>query len=483
MPDPSWDISRQERLRQLAELDTCLAGCPTSDLRARRAALLDGLGRTEDAKKAYFAILADDPRHATTLSAYGALLHRTGYRTAARTLFAHAVACHPQCAEARVNLAQVLRQAGAFDAARAEFGAALSVDPLHARAHRGLGDLLAERGDPEGAAHHRRLGHTGHAVHGWTYRGDSPPVRVLMPVSVADGNIATRHFLDDRVFAVTTCATEFCDPADRLPPHDVVFNAIADADLCRPALSAAQAVIARSGAPVINAPSRVLATGRADMAEAMARLPGIAVPRVAALLRAIFLRGEGPAALARHGMGCPVLLRAPGFHAGRHFARVDRDACLAEAAASLPGEQLLAIEYLHACGADGKARKGRVMVIDGRLYPLHWAVSSHWKVHYFSSDMACCPPHQEEEARFLRDMSGFLGRRAVAGLLAVAEHMDLDYGGIDFGVLADGRIAVFEANAAMAIVPPPDEARWSYRRPACDVALLAAQTLLIRRAA
>ena len=39
-------------------------------------------------------------------------------------------------------------------------------------------------------------------------------------------------------------------------------NAIGDADLCRPALVAAQAIVARSGAPVLNGPAAVLATGR-----------------------------------------------------------------------------------------------------------------------------------------------------------------------------------------------------------------------------
>jgi hypothetical protein len=481
MADRTWETGRRERLRQLAELERCLADARSSDLRARQAALLDGLGRTEEAKQVYLGILADEPDHAATLNAFGALLHRTGYRTAARTVFAQAVACHPCCPDARVNLANALRAAGAGDAAYEHFAAALAAAPQHARAHQGMGDLLAERGDQK-AAHHWRLGYTGHALHGWTYRGEGSPIRVLMPISVADGNIAARHFLDDRVFAVTTCAAEFYDLAARLPPHDLVFNAIADADLCRPALLAAGALIARSAAPVINAPSRVLATGRADMAAALARLPGIAVPRVATLPRQVFLRGDGPSALAAHGLRCPVLLRAPGFHAGRHFLRVEQDADLAEAAASLPGEQLLAIEYLPACGADGKARKGRVMVIDGRLYPLHWAISSHWKVHYFRSDMASCPDHREEEARFLRDMRAFLGPRAIAGLFEVAALLDLDYGGIDFGVLADGRVAVFEANAAMAVVPPPDEPRWSYRLPSCEVALLAAQTLMIRRA-
>jgi tetratricopeptide (TPR) repeat protein len=473
---------RQARLRQLAKVETSLSPMSGADVRCRHAALLDELGRTEDAKEKYLGILADHPDHPATLNGLGSLLHRTGYRSAARTVFAHFATCHPHCADARVHLGNALRLAGETEAARGEFAAALEVAPTHARAHQGFGDLLAESGDQAGAWHHWRLGYAGHAVHSWAFRGERSPVRVLMPISVANGNIAARIFLDDTIFAVTTLAMEFFGASDELPPHDVVLNAIGDADLCREALEAAQGVVARSSAPVINAPARVLGTGRAAIGKALAKLDDVAMPQIVPLPRAAALGREAPAVLAQLGLRCPVLLRAPGFHTGRHFVKVENEDALAEAAAALPGETLLVISYLAACGADGKARKGRVMVMDGLLYPLHWAVSSDWKVHYFTSEMAACAAYRAEEAHFLRNMPGFLGERAVSGLRAVADALGLDYGGIDFGLLPDGRIVVYEANATMAIVPPPDEARWLYRRPASDVALLAAQSLVAGRA-
>jgi glutathione synthase/RimK-type ligase-like ATP-grasp enzyme len=473
---------RQARLRELAALEAGACGAEGPDLCCRRAALLDSLGRTDEAKTLYLGLLAGHPDHEGALNAFGALLHRTGYRTAARTVFAQAVACHPRAVEARVNLGNALRAAGELDAARAEFLAALDLAPGHARANQGFGDVLAACGEPEAAARHWRLGYAGHAVHAWTYRGEAAPVRVLMPISVADGNLAARIFLDDRVFAVTTLAMEFFGDDEAIPPHDVVLNAIGDADLCAPALEAAARLAARCAAPVINAPARVLGTGRAAMLAALAGLRDVAVPRIVQLNRAALLDARGADLLAAIGMGCPVLLRAPGFHTGRHFVRVQRAEDLAAAASALPGPVLLAIDYLPAAGRDGWFRKGRVMVIGGRLYPLHWAVSADWKVHYFTADMAESAVHRAEEARFLADMGGFLGQRAVAGLREVAAHMGLDYGGIDFGLLGDGRIVVFEANATMAIVMPPDETKWSYRRPASDVALLAAQSLVIGRA-
>jgi tetratricopeptide (TPR) repeat protein len=472
--------TRPELLAQLQEIECCLAVALGHDLRCRRAVLLDRLGRTAESRAAFLEILKDAPDHADTLNAFGALLYRTGYRTAARSVFAQAVATHPEQPAGRVNLGNALRQAGDWEAARHEFTEALRLAPDFAQAHQGLGDLLAELGEHGAASAHWRLGYRDHALNVWTYRGGGQPVRVLMPISVANGNIAARSLLDDRVFEVTTLAMEFYQGVPALPPHDVVFNAIGDADLCGPALAATRDLLAaRTTAPVVNHPSKVVSTGRAALAEALQGIDGIVVPQMACVPRAAILENRGAARLARLGFHFPLLLRAPGFHTGRHFLRVDTPAELAKAAAALPGYLVLAIEYLSGGWSDGKTRKGRVMFIDGRLYPLHWAVSGGWKVHYFTADMADNATHREEEKSFLRNMQGFLGKAATRSLAAISERLGLDYGGIDFGLSSDGKLHVFEANATMAIVPPPPDQVWDYRRPASDLALLAAQNMLV----
>ncbi len=98
----------------------------------------------------------------------------------------------------------------------------------------------------------------------------------------------------------------------------------------------------------------------------------------------------------------PLLLRSPGYHTGRNFILVEQADQLSAAAASLPGSDLLVIEYLDSRGKDGNARKYRVMMIGGQIYPLHLAISGNWKVHYFTSDMADKPDHRREEAAFPR---------------------------------------------------------------------------------
>jgi len=79
------------------------------------------------------------------------------------------------------------------------------------------------------------------------------------------------------------------------------------------------------------------------------------------------------------------------------------------------------------------------------------AVSSHWMVHYFSADMEAAPARLAEERRFLHDPAAVLGARAMAAVGAIGRRLGLDYGGIDFTLLPDGRVFVFEANATMLV--------------------------------
>jgi len=176
-------------------------------------------------------------------------------------------------------------------------------------------------------------------------------------------------------------------------------------------------------------------------------------------------------------------VRPPGFHTGRHFVRVDGHAALREAATALPGDTLLAIAYLDARGPDGMARKYRVMCIDGVLYPLHLAISADWKVHYFTAAMAGDISHRAEERRFLEDMQGALGGRAMAALAGIAEVLGLDYAGIDFAIAPDGSVLLFEANATMVVHPPDPDPMWDYRRCAIDAVLKAVREMLQRRIA
>lgn len=440
----------------------------------QRARALTAVADDKAAQAAYLEVLRHEPTHLTALTELGNLALAGGFRSAARTAYLEAVKHHPANAIARINLANVLRQDHDHAGARLHYEAALALDPNLHEAHQGMAWALQEL-DPERSERHLRRGFTGRSVVSQAYRGTGVAARLLLLVSARGGNIPTQLWIDDRRFAITALYAEFYDPSLPLPPHSLVVNAIGDADLCKTALARASEVLAHSTAPVINRPHRVRTTGRAEIARRLAAIPGVIAPRIEPVSRTALLDGVDY-------LRFPLLLRRPGFHTGEHFLYVADRAGLGTAVASLAGDELLLISYLDARGADGMARKYRVMFIDGVLYPLHLAISKDWKVHYFSSNMALEGAYRAEERRFLEDMPAVLGTKATTALQLICDALGLEYAGIDFALAADGSVLLFEANATMVVFPPGPEPLWDYRRGAIDDILRAATRMIVKYA-
>ena len=471
------------RSLRLAELDRSLAQDPDAiEARFERAGLSREQGDFEAAKRDYFELLRRKPTDFGALNDFGTLVLKAGYKGAARSLFEAAVQHHPGNPNGHVNLANLLLLTGEQDQARVHFEAALRIDPNHIHAHRGMGNLLAELGDATGARRHRDKAFKNHFLTTMPYRGSGTPVSILLLVSAAGGNIPTSSILDDRQFHTSALVTEYADAKVPLPRHDLVFNGIGDADLCREGLQAACAVLARTDRPVINHPQAVLKTGRAANAERLRGLPNVVVPRMVTLPRRLFAGRDAVAVVAANGFAFPFLVRAPGFHTGRHFVRVENAQVLNAAAAAFPGDDLCLIEELDARDGDGLFRKCRVMIIDRKIYPLHLAISRHWKVHYFRADMAYSAENRAQDAAFLDDMASVVGPRGMAALERINATLDLDYCGVDFAVSRAGDILCFEANATMVMVPLSHDEKWDYRRSAFDAVFAAVRTMLMRRA-
>jgi tetratricopeptide (TPR) repeat protein/glutathione synthase/RimK-type ligase-like ATP-grasp enzyme len=475
-------LAQESRLRQIENLlaDRHIEN-DSIDIEIERAALLGALNRRQDAQQAFVDILRRTPANFSALNEFGTLLTNMGAIDAACRVYSEAVTHHPLNPMGHVNLANLLLRADKHAEAREHYQKALTIDPDYAPAHQGLGAVLSDLGDRAGARHHFRKGFRDNAISSLPYRGTKPPVALLQLVSSGGGNIPTASFLDDCVFLTSVIVADYLDPSIPLPPHQLIFNAIGDADLCEPALEAAARLVTRTSAPVINDPCAVMKTGRIGNASRLRTVPGVVTPRTIAMARDVLAGPDGATLVANHRFTFPLLLRSPGYHTGRNFILVEQPAGLSAAAAGLPGNDLLVIEYLDARGKDGNARKYRVMMIGGEIYPLHLAISREWKVHYFTSDMAHEPDHRLEEASFLSDMRAALGDRAVAALEQIRDLLGLDYGGIDFGLGRDGELLLFEANATMVVNPPDPDERWAYRCTAVCRILDAVVAMIMQR--
>jgi hypothetical protein len=450
-------------------------------VRHQRACLLGVLGRRDEAQAAFIELLATDPKHFGLLNDFGMFLFSGGLRKPAMTALLEAVKWHPEDAVGLTNLASIFLTEGNFAEARAHFEKALAIDGASPMAHEGLSLVLDRLGEPEDARKHRPtvvrapsalrpLAHTG------------APVRVLLVESVIGGNLFAHDLLRDPGFDVRQAFIEYLEDSVPLPEHDVIWNAIGDAERCATILDVAPSTFARSSKGVVNRPETVRPTSRADNADRLSGLEDVVTPHAVTLSRERLMNDGAAAFVSELGFEYPLLLRSPGFHTGEHFVRVERAQDLAVVAAALPGRELLLLEFLDIRNTDGKVRKYRVVIVDGKLYPLHAAVAEQWKVHYFTADMAENAAHRAEDAAFLNDVEGTIGPRALRALERIREALGLDYGGIDFALDADGRAVVFEANATMIVPEPENDERWRYRMPAVQRIYDAVRSMLVRRA-
>jgi len=456
-------------------------------LRFERATLLAEMGRGMEARSDHLKVLELEPAHRRNLFGLGRLLVSAGQRKAAHMVYAEAVKYYPDDVALLVNLGSVLLETDHPAEARSHYEKALRIDPEFPQAHGGMYYALTRLGEPELAKRHQRKAFTQKALFPSSYRGDAEPIPVLLLVSSTGGNTPIEKLIDERVFQTYVVVADFYDTKLPLPPHRLVINGIGDCDAAAQGLRAAETLLAFISAPVLNHPTAVAATGRCENAIRLRKLPGIKTPATVTFPHALLAGPDGASALAERDFTFPLLLRTPGFHGGQHFVRVESAAALAERVAELRESggataEVMAIEYLDARGADGWVRKYRVMMVGGRLYPLHLAISQEWKIHYFSADMRDRAEHRAEEARFLADMPEVLGTNAMTALERLLAAMGLDYGGFDFGLNQQGEILLFEANATMVAEQPDEDPRWDYRRAAVERIHAAVRDLLLTSA-
>jgi glutathione synthase/RimK-type ligase-like ATP-grasp enzyme len=256
------------------------------------------------------------------------------------------------------------------------------------------------------------------------------------------------------------------DQIEALPPYDLVFNTIGDPDLASASRDAVSRFLARCARPVLNDPAMIARTHRDLTPGLLGDLQDVFVPATARISAETLERFGLDLAVARAGLPTPVLARPIGSHGGRGLERAESDEALEALGAKLAGQDVYVTQYCDYRSADGLYRKGRVIFIDRRPYPYHWAISEHWLVHYETAGMGPELARQAEERRFLEAPDSVIGARAMAAIAAIGRRLDLDYCGVDFSVLPDGRVLVFEANATMFVHPEPPGGALDYKNPA-----------------
>jgi Flp pilus assembly protein TadD len=396
----------------------------------------------------------------------------------AQRCFGRALALDPRSAEAHASLGLAYLQAGMAEAAERHSRAALDLDAAHVVASQTLASLLEGRGETAAAQAQLGRAYARQALFEQAVR--DPVLRVLVLATATSGNVPYKTIMPPARYSRLVWYMEHARPEEEPDPdrYDVVFNTIGDADLAEASLAAVERFLARCPKPVLNRPGPVMRTRRDRTAALLGGLDGVVVPRTVRVSGEAVAR-DGLKALAEaHGFRAPLLARPAGLHGGQGLVRAETLEALEGPAA---GDHYL-IDYVDYRSADGLYRKYRVLFVGGEPFAYHQAISDHWLVHHDTAGMGDHPQRRIEEARFLDEPGAIIGRSGSRAIERIGRALELEYCGVDFSVLADGRVLVFEANATMLAHREDAASLYAYKNPYVDAIASAFQALLRARA-
>jgi tetratricopeptide (TPR) repeat protein len=387
------------------------------------------------------------------------------HRVTAQLIEGYLDGSQPGAAVDLCNIATAYFSRGNYAAAEVWYRIVIALDPDIAVAYMNLVPIYQAMGRQSAAERCRERAYRIQRV--FVEREGDPAYRVLVlnsgrsaanvPVDVP---LPTARY--ERINYIIDYAGE--DEDEALPAFDFIFNAVGEADVASALLCRLDRFAARSARPLLNAPAAVALTQRHRLASLLGDIANV--------VAAPCLRLDAPPSdaatllltLGDAGMDFPLLVRPTGSHGGAGLVLCTDVIELGAALRAIDGGLYLT-RFVDYRSADGYYRKYRMIYVGREAHPYHLAISPNWMVHYESSGMEDDAARIAEERAFLSDPEAALGAAAMAAIREIGKHLGLDYAGVDFALLSDGRVLVFEANATMLVHYEREDGPLAHKNP------------------
>lgn len=258
------------------------------------------------------------------------------------------------------------------------------------------------------------------------------------------------------------------DWPDGVPDHDVMFVAVGQSEANAALLQRMVPYVRDWPRPVINRPEDIATLTRDGVSARLQGAPGIDMPVSAAISRAELLAlGEGRLAMGailRDG-GFPLIARPLDSHAGTLLDKLEGPEAISAYLDGTASERFYVSRFVDYSDADGLYRKYRIVLIEGRPYIAHFAVSDHWIVHYMNAGMAESAEKRAEEALRMERFDDDFAARHAAAIRAIHARIGMPYLVIDCAEGRDGRLLVFEVDNSAVVHDLDPEDVYPYKKP------------------
>jgi hypothetical protein len=293
-------------------------------------------------------------------------------------------------------------------------------------------------------------------------RSSADPAGIRLLAILTPGDLAENNALEflvegsDISLDLLYVTPEMPLPA-ALPDHDLAMVAVCETDRNRRLLKHLETIVKRWPRPVLCAPDRIARLSRDGACRLLESAPGIVMP--------VTTRIDRQAMESSGHFEYPIIVRPVDSQKGRGLMKLDGPDAIAGYLQTRPENLFYVARYVEYRGPDGQFRKYRIVLIDGRPYACHLAISDHWVVHYMSAGMRESAAKRAEEERFFADFDEGFARRHQDALLSIAKRLELEYVGIDCGETPEGELLIFEVDSGMTVHAMDPADLFPYKQP------------------
>ena len=402
-------------------------------------------GSVEEAANHYEHAIAVAPGMPEAYFNLGVARNRLNDLPTASTCFEQAIACRPNYLDALYNLGVVNGLLMKLAEAEYCYRRVLNLDPCHVDAHINLSAILMEDGRVPEAMQHIDLAYSKKNI--FEKYSSSANKTVLILFDAGKGNLNLSHLINEKTNHIIDWMIEYApdDQINKLPYYDLVFNAMGDPDTTGDTAVPVSRFLQICTKPLLNQPDKVARTARNKLPALLDGIDNLLIPPVWR-----FADSNDWDELIEEQL--PLLVRPVHTQGGIGLVLVTTINELVQCKANQSGPVYVS-RFIDFRSADSWFRKYRMIYIDRKPYPYHLAISQNWMVHYYTAEMESYSWKLEEEKKFLEHPEKVLGADGTQAIHAIGNRMDLDYAGIDFSIMPNGQILVFEANPTMLVHP------------------------------
>jgi hypothetical protein len=241
---------------------------------------------------------------------------------------------------------------------------------------------------------------------------------------------------------------------ENLPEHDVAFIAVGESDHNRPLLAHIAERSKSWTRPVLNRAECIANLSRNGACAMLGSAPEIHMPVSVRIARDTLTKiGSSAIALqtALADGNFPIIVRPVGSHAGHGLQKLEDVSAIDDYLQTEDTAEFYISRFVDYRNDDGLFRKYRIILIEGKPYICHMAISQNWMIHYLNAGMAESAEKRAEEARFMAQFDSTFAMRHAKAFKVITDILQLDYVGLDCSETSDGKLLIFEADSDMIV--------------------------------